>query len=139
MAAEISTQVENDSVLFLRGGFQTWLSEKTKISASTSGLISSLSSTQNSEKLSEYLTVIVPQQPINLLDWDVCKKGVYGSKVGEPCPLAPSHQMAPQAFSGCQEVAPSTCRYPTLCSPHVSHSARTHFPHDYPSSYLQGV
>lgn len=26
-----------------------------------------------------------------------------GSKVSEPCPLAPSRQMAPQGFSGCQE------------------------------------
>lgn len=32
-------------------------------------------------------------------------KGGSGLKVREPCPLAPSHQMAPQGFSGCQDCA----------------------------------
>lgn len=31
-------------------------------------------------------------------------KGGFGSKVIEPCPLAPTHQMAPQGFSGCQRA-----------------------------------
>lgn len=58
-------------------------------------------------------------------------KGGSGSKVGEPCPLAPSRQMAPQGFSGCQErsLSLSLPLHPTtpfhsltqlLLSPHVS-------------------
>lgn len=38
-------------------------------------------------------------------------KGGSGSKVSEPCPLAPSRQMAPQGFSGCQERTLSTPLY----------------------------
>ena len=77
-------------------------------------------------------------------------KGGSGSKVGEPCPLAPSHQMAPQGFSGCQQHSlslslshsPFTSHHPTSlpdstcvvtpCLPH-SHffflpDNSTHFP-----------
>lgn len=68
-------------------------------------------------------------------------KGGRGSKVSESCPLATSHQMAPKAVSGCQEPAFSTCRHTfslriTVVTPCLS---STHFNHDYPSSYLQGV
>lgn len=45
-------------------------------------------------------------------------KGGSGSKVGEPCPLAPSRQMAPQGFSGCQErsLSPFTSHHPISLS-----------------------
>lgn len=50
-------------------------------------------------------------------------KGGSGSKVKEACPLAPSHQMAPQDFSGCQEcthslplhLLPATPLYSNWC------------------------
>lgn len=54
-------------------------------------------------------------------------KGGSGSKVAEPCPLAPSCQMAPQGFSGCQERTLPLSHFTLLhsltqllLSPHVS-------------------
>lgn len=70
-------------------------------------------------------------------------KGGSGSKVGEPCPLAPSRQMAPQGFSGCQEHALSlplslftshhstSLPYSTCVTPFLPHSFAPWQPHPF--------
>lgn len=111
----------------------------------------------DSFQLSSHLKIMEHRLPSPLVSDSYCSsaahksaalgcllKGVSGSKVSEPCPLAPSRQMAPQGFSGCQErtlclpllpTAPLHSLTPLVLSPRVSPTP-TLFLRDNPTHFL---